>query len=99
MSNILQDALEDYNTKSGGRNQLDVVFFHSVIEKVIKINRSLNLTGAHTIIAAHEGSGSYELVKVAIKMSEWDDVHLYEKDSEIEEDWKVHLKETMASIV
>lgn len=66
-----------------------MVFFQSVIEKVIKISRSLHMPGCHSIIIAHEGSGSFELVKVAIKMSEQDDCVIYEKDSEIEEDWRL----------
>jgi hypothetical protein len=85
---MMQQALIDYNSKSGGRNHLDVVFFQSLIEKVIKINRSMRQVGGHTILVAHEGSGCFELVKVAVKMSDWQDWALYEKDSDLEEDWK-----------
>ena len=38
---------------------------------------------------ALEGSGSFELVKVAVKMSDFKDQVLYEKDSELEEDWRL----------
>ena len=96
LQNMMTDALTEYNTRSAGKQQLDVVFFGSVIEKVLKINRALRPPGAHTILVAHEGSGSFELVKVAVKMSDWEDEALYEKDSELEEDWRVHLKEIMA---
>ena len=76
-----------------------MVFFNSVIEKVIKINRSLHTYAGHTIIVAHEGSGSFELVKVAVLLSEFTDFCLYEKDSEIEEDWRSQLKELMAGLM
>lgn len=41
LQQMMQDALLDYNARSVGKQQLDVVFFRSIIEKVIKINRSL----------------------------------------------------------
>ena len=55
--------------------------------------------GGHTILVAHEGSGSFELVKVAVKMSDWQDWSLYEKDSDLEEDWKLQLKEVLSKVV
>ena len=55
--------------------------------------------GGNTILVAHEGSGSFELVKVAIAMSGWIDCHLYEKDSELEEDWRMQLKDVMNKVI
>ena len=75
--------------RSSGKQNIDVVFFGAVIEKVIKINRALKNFGGNTILVAHEGSGSFELVKVAIMLQDWQDVTLYEKDSEHEEDWRI----------
>ena len=96
---MMQDALLEYNARSSGKSQIDVVFFSSVIEKVIKINRSLRMPGGHTILVALEGSGSFELVKVAVKMSDFEDQVLYEKDSELEEDWRLMLKEILTKVV
>ena len=48
---------------------------------------------------ALEGSGSFELVKVAVKMSDFEDQVLYEKDSELEEDWRLMLKEILTKVV
>ena len=56
---------------------------------MLKINRSLRQVGGNTILIAHEGSGSFELVKIAVKLSDWQDISLYEKDSELEEDWRL----------
>ena len=70
-----------------------------MIEKVVKINRSLRSVGSQTVLVANEGSGSFELVKVAIKMSDWEDQVLYEKDSELEEDWRLTFKEIMTKVV
>ena len=95
----MEDALEEYNLSSTGKQQLDVVFFNSVVEKVVQINRSMKNVGGNTILVAHEGSGSFELVKVAIAMSGWIDCHLYEKDSELEEDWRMQLKDVMNKVI
>ena len=70
-----------------------------MIDKVIKINRSLHSAGGHTILIALEGSGSFELVKVALKMSDMEDKVLYEKDSELEEDWRLMLKEILTTVI
>ena len=51
------------------KSQLDIVFFSSVIEKVLKINRSLRNYGCNTILVANEGSGSFELAKVAMQLA------------------------------
>lgn len=96
---MMNEALIDYNTKASGKQQLDVVFFNSVIDKVIKINRSLKTLGGHTILVALEGSGSFELVKVAVKMSDMEDFVLYEKDSELDEDWRLMLKDILTKVV
>ena len=65
----------------------------------MQINRALRNVGGHTILVAHEGSGSYELVKVAIIMAEWVDCQLYEKDSELTEDWRMQLKAVMNKVI
>lgn len=98
MIEIMQDALEGFNSRSTGKHKLDVVFFQAVVEKVIKINRSLRAVGGHTFLLAHEGSGSYELVKVATSMSDWEDCALYEKDSDLQDDWRMHLKDIMSKV-
>ena len=85
----MEDTLQEFNQLNSGKTQLDIVFFNSVIEKVIKINRSLRTVGGHTILVAHEGCGSFELVKIAIKISDWEDCIMYEKDSDLEEDWRL----------
>ena len=99
MLQVMTDALIDFNSRSTGKQQIDVVLFNSVIEKVLKINRSLRTIGGNTILVANEGSGSFELVKIAIKMSDWEDLVMYEKDSELEEDWRVLIKETMSKVI
>ena len=48
---------------------------------------------------AHEGSGSFELVKIAVKLSDWQDISLYEKDSELEEDWSMQLKDILGKVM
>ena len=98
MQEVMEEALEDYNGQSTGKTMLDIVFFSNVIEKIIKINRSLRMVGGHTILLAHEGSGSFELVKIAIKMSDWEDCVIFEKDSELEEDYRLQLKEVMSRV-
>ena len=89
----------EYNTKSSGKTQLDIVFFNSVIDKVIKINRALHNYGSNTILVALEGSGSYELVKISVLLSDWTDYSLYDKDSEHEEDWRLQLKEVLSRVM
>ena len=42
LAQVLNDTLADYN-KSHYKNQLEVVIFNTIIEKTIKINRSLYL--------------------------------------------------------
>ena len=78
---------------------LDIVFFNSVFEKVVKINRSLRNYGCNTLLVAHEGSGSSELVKVAIQLGDWIETVLFEKDSEIEEDWSIKLRECLYKVM
>ena len=48
---------------------------------------------------ADEGSGSFELVKIAVRLSDWEDFSLYEKDSELEEDWRLQLKDIMSRVI
>ena len=69
----MQNALMEYNMRSSGKSQLDIVFFNSVIEKVLKINRSLKNFGCNTILIALEGSGSFELAKIAMQIGDLTD--------------------------
>ena len=99
LQSMMQNALYEFNAKSSGKQVLDIVFFNSVFEKVFKINRSLHNYGCNTLLIAHEGSGSSELVKIAIQLSDWVDVVIYEKDSEGDEDWTMQLKDCLSRVM
>ena len=76
-----------------------MIFFSTVFAKVIKINRSLTNYACNTILVAHEGSGSSELVKIAIQLSDWVGAVIFEKDSELEEDWTMQLKDCLSRVM
>ena len=74
---------------------MEVVLFHSIIERILKINRSMRVPFSHTILIALEGCGAYELVRLAAFIGNQTVHSLFEKDSEHEEDWRVQLKYIM----
>ena len=57
LGQLLNDVLADYN-KHHYKNPIDIVIFNTIIEKTIKINRTLYVQNAISILIAEEGSGS-----------------------------------------
>jgi hypothetical protein len=57
LSNLLNDILADYN-KNHYKNPIDIVIFNTIIEKTVKINRSLYLQNSISILISEEGSGA-----------------------------------------
>jgi hypothetical protein len=57
LSQQLYDTLADYN-KNHYKNPMDIVIFNTIVEKTVKINRSLYLQNAISILISEEGSGS-----------------------------------------
>ena len=88
---LLNDTLESYN-KLHYHGKLSVVIFGSLIEKTLKINRSLLMPMANTILVADQGSGAHSLVKIAIQLSKCSDCYLFAADSEQSEDWRAALR-------
>ena len=58
----------------------------------MKINRSIQISFANTILIADQGSGAIELCKMAIKLAKSSENQLFANDSEQLEDWKGHLR-------
>ena len=77
----------EYNKDNSG-NEIEVIIFNTIIEKTLKISRSLKQQCANTILIAEEGSGAYEIVKMAIKLAKSVGYELFAKDSELKDDWK-----------
>ena len=94
---MLTDIVLDYN-KANPREELDIIIFNTVIEKTLKINRSIRQTSANTILIANEGSGALELVKMAIRLANALDYDLHSKSTESKDDWKLSLKQMMATV-
>ena len=65
---MLTDLVLEYN-KANPREELDIIIFNTVVEKCLKINRSIRQVCASTILIANEGSGATELVKMAVRLS------------------------------
>ena len=64
----MNDILADYN-KNHYKNPIDIVIFNTIIEKTVKINRSLYLQNSISILISEEGSGANWIVKLAIHMA------------------------------
>ena len=73
---LLNDTLENYN-KTHYQEQISVIIFNTLIEKTLKINRSLLMPMANTILVADQGSGAYELVKIAIQLARASGMQLF----------------------
>jgi len=78
---LLNDTIEEYN-KHHAQDQISVIVFNSVIEKTLKINRSIQVPMANTILVADQGTGASELCKIAIKLARASDAQLFASDSE-----------------
>ena len=91
---MLNELLLEYN-KTHPREEIDIIIFNTVVEKTLKINRSIRQTGASTILIADEGSGAIELVRMAVKMS---NAQHYDLHSRVEDDWKQELKRIITTI-
>ena len=78
---ILSEVMADYN-KSNPQNQINVVIFSSIIEKTLKISRALQTPYAHTILVADQGTGAFELCKLAIRLARLTDNRLFANDSD-----------------
>ena len=73
--------MADYN-KSNPQTQINVVIFTSVIEKTLKISRALVIPYSHTILVADQGTGAFELCKLAIRLARLTDNRLFASDSD-----------------
>ena len=73
--------MADYN-KAFPQNPINVVIFSSIIEKTLKISRALQTPYAHTILVADQGSGAFELCKLAIRLAGLTDNRLFADDSD-----------------
>ena len=62
---LINDTLDAYN-KAHVTAPIGVIIFSSLIEKTLKLNRSLLTPTNITILVADQGSGAFELVKIAI---------------------------------
>ena len=83
---MLTDLVLEYN-KANPREELDIIIFNTVVEKTLKIQRSIKQIGANTILIANEGSGAIELVKMAVKLSNAEHFDLHSKANEGQDDW------------
>ena len=81
MTTVLTECLMEYNKDNSG-NEIEVIIFNTIIEKTIKISRSFKQQCANTILVAEEGSGAYEIEKMAIKLAKALGYELFAKDSE-----------------
>ena len=97
MQSVLTECLMEYNKHHAG-NEIDVIIFNTVVDKAVKISRSLRQQCANTILIADEGSGAYEIVKMAIKLAKCIDYELFAKDSELKDDWRQGMKAIMNNV-
>ena len=79
---------------------IDVVFFNTIIDQTLQINRAIRQKKSHTLLIAFKGNGNYELVKISIAWANFQGVMLYEKDEEnLIDDWKARLKEVIQDVI
>lgn len=97
LASLLNDTLEAYN-KAHYSEQISVIIFNTLIEKTLKINRALLMPMANTILVADQGSGAYELVKIAIQLARANGMQLFQSDSEQSEDWRASLRSIVAKV-
>lgn len=88
---LLTDTMNEYN-KHNPSNQISVIIFNSIIEKTLKISRSIQVPFANTILIADQGSGAGELCKMAIRLARASENQLFANDSEQMEDWRGYLR-------
>ena len=93
----MNEVMVDYN-KANPQEQISVIIFNSIIEKTLKINRSIQIPFANTILIADQGSGANELCKMAIKLARASDNQLFTNDSEQLEDWRSHFRSIMQRV-
>ena len=94
---LMNETMVDYN-KANPQEQISVIIFNSIIEKTLKINRSIQIPFANTILIADQGSGANELCKMAIKLARASDNQLFANDSEQLEDWRSHFRSIMQRV-
>ena len=91
LTHLLQETIDDYN-KNNSSDPISVIIFNSIIEKTLKINRSILLPFANTILIADQGTGASEICKMAMKLARASENNLFANDSEHLEDWRAHLR-------
>lgn len=88
---LLTDTMTEYN-KHNVQAQINIIIFNSIIEKTLKISRSIQVPFANTVLIADQGSGASELCKLAIRLARASENQLFANDSEQMEDWRGCLR-------